>query len=52
MKPTMQYYNKNHYKALEECYTDYEGLGEPELADTELTRRAMTMMPWTTTILQ
>ena len=47
-------YNDNYHEALEECYTDQEKLGEPELADTDATqmRRMMMRMPWAAAILQ
>ena len=51
---TRKNYDENYYEVLEECYTDQERLGEPELADTNATqmRRVMMMMPWAAAILQ
>ena len=55
MKPTSTStnYDANYYKPLEECYTNNERLGEPELADTNATqmRRTMMMMPWAMALL-
>ena len=46
-------YDANYYEALEECYTDQERLGKPELADTDATqmRWTMMMMPWAMALL-
>ena len=56
MKPTSKSTNHyaNYYEALEECYTDHERLGKPELADTNATqmRWTMMMMPWVMALLK
>ena len=36
--------DKNYYEVLEECYTNQERVGEPELADTNATQMRWTMM--------
>ena len=46
--------DKNYYEVLEECYTDKERSGAPELADTITSAeiRAMMMIPWEAAIRQ
>ena len=47
--------DKNYYEVLEECYTDKERSGVPELADTITPAERwamMMMMPWSAAILQ
>ena len=34
---TNETYDTDYYEVLEECYIDYESLGEPELANTDTT---------------